>query len=145
MKKVVFLLVVLFFSTFGFAQKVSKSEVPGPVKTTLLSKLNDTVVSQWEKDGDMYKAVLLKGEMTANAYININGVWNKTVWFMPYKYAPKKISEYITKTYPKYKVTAMSMQFRTDGDFYVIDIKLKKDIQSVTFNMKSEFVKTEKK
>lgn len=145
MKKVVFLLVVLFFSTLGFSQKISKSDVPAAVKTTLLSKLNDTIVSQWEKEGDVYKATLLKGEMTANAYINVNGVWNKTVWFMPYKYAPKKINEYILKNFPKYKVVTMSMQFRTDGDFYVINIKLKKDIQDVTFNMKSEFVKAEKK
>jgi hypothetical protein len=145
MKKLVFLVVVLFFSTLGFAQKISTSQVPVAVKKTLLAKLNDTIVNQWEKDGDMYKAVMLKGEMTANAFINVNGVWNRTVWFMPYKYAPKKINEYIVKNFPKYKVTAMSMQFRTDGDFYVIDVKKKKEIQSVTFNMKSEFVRSEKK
>ncbi|HNW89972.1 MAG TPA: hypothetical protein PKN48_09935 [Bacteroidales bacterium] len=141
MKKISFLIAVILLGTVTFAQKVEKSQVPLVVKQTLFSKVQDTLLSTWELAGEVYKASFVKGELLANVDIRQNGEWVKTVWGMPYKYVPQKIKDNVLVSYADYKVVKSSIQYRTDGEYYVIEAKKKKDIKILLYNLQSEFVK----
>lgn len=143
MKKISFCIAAILLTTLSFAQKIDKSQVPPAVKLTYFNKIHDTVamVPSWELTGEIYKASFVKGEMTANVSIKQNGEWIKTVWGIPYQYIPQKIKDNVATGYAGFKVTKSSIQYRSDGDYYVIDIKKKKDVKSLLYNLKSEFIK----
>lgn len=143
MKKISFLIAVILLGSVAFAQKVEKSQVPLTVKQMLFTKVQDTLTPTWELSGEIYKASFMKGELSANVDIKQNGEWVKTVWGMPYKYVPQKIKDNVLASYADYKVVKSSIQYRTDGDYYVIETKKKKDIKILLYNLQSEFVKVD--
>ncbi len=143
MKKLVFLLAVVFLSSVAFAQKISKGQVPPAVMQMMYTKTFDTVSPTWELAGDIYKASFSKGELFANVVIKQSGEWVKTAWTMPYKYVPQGIKDNVTANYKGYKVSSSAAEYRTDGDYYVISVKKAKDIKSLLYSLKGEFVKVE--
>ena len=83
--------------------------------------------------------------MKAEIQIKENGEWIKSIWTLPYTYVPQKIKDNVPTTFPDSKVIGASIQNRTDGDYYVIEAKKKKDIQLLYYSLKSEYIKTEPK
>ncbi|HOV10159.1 MAG TPA: hypothetical protein PLT47_07710 [Bacteroidales bacterium] len=143
MKNISFCIAVILLATVSFAQKIDKSQVPPAVKLTYFNKIHDTVsmAPAWELTGEVYKASFVKGEMTANVSIKQSGEWVKTIWTIPYQYVPQKIKDNVATSYAGFKVMKSSIQYRADGDYYVIDIKKKKDVKVLLYNLKSEFIK----
>jgi len=143
MKKLILLLSIIFMVSIVSAQKIDKNQVPEAVKKMLFTKINDTLTPAWLKSGEIYNATFTKGELTASIDIKQSGEWLKTVWVMPYKYVPQKIKDNVTANYNGYKVVKSSIQYRTDGDYYIIEAKKKKDVKVLLYNLKSEFVKVD--
>lgn len=141
MRKISFFVAIIFLSITAFAQKVEKSQVPPAVKSMLYTKINDTTTPTWEKAGEIYKASMTKGELLANVDIKQSGEWVRTCWVMPFKYVPQKIKDNVTANYVGYKVTKSSIEYRTDGDYYIIEAKKKKDTKVILYSLKGEFVK----
>jgi hypothetical protein len=141
MRKLSFFIAIIITASVAFAQKVDKSQVPRAVKTMLFTKTGDTLLPTWEKAGEIYKASFIKGELKADIDIRQTGEWIKTVWSVPYKYVPQKIKDNVIANYPAYKVMKSSIQYRADGDYYVIEAKKKKDVKVLLFSLKGEFVK----
>jgi hypothetical protein len=143
MKKISLSLSLMTFVFFAFSQKIDKSQVPETVKKMLEVKMNDTLTPAWEKVGEDFLASFTKGEMKGQVFINSKGEWQKTVWILPYQYVPQKIKDHVHKAYEGFKVVKASIQYRTDGDFYVIEAKKKKVAETLLYNLKSEFVKSD--
>ena len=145
MKK--FLLLCLCSVIFlpSFAQKIETKFVPMTVKNTLLVKVNDTVNPLWEKGKDFYTATLVKGELKGAIQIKETGEWIETIWTIPFSAVPNKIKDHILKTFPDYKVLSTTIQYRSDGNYYIFEIKKKKDIQTLYYNLLNEFIKAEPK
>lgn len=143
MKKFSFFIAIILLGSVCFAQKIDKGQVPLVVKSMLYTKVQDTAGPTWEKAGEIYKASFTKGELLATIDIKQNGEWVKTVWTMPYKYVPQKIKDNVVANYAGYKVLNSSIEYRTDGDYYVIKSKKKKDIKTLLYNLKGEFVKVD--
>lgn len=141
MKKLSFFIAIILLGSVCFAQKIDKGQVPPAVKSMLYTKVQDTAGSTWEKAGDIYTASYTKGELLATVDIKQSGEWVKTVWTLPYKYVPQKIKDNVVANYAGYKVQKSSIEYRTDGDYYVIKTKKKKDVKSLLYNLKGEFVK----
>jgi len=141
MKKLSLFIAIILLGSVSFAQKIDKSQVPPAVKSMLYTKVQDTTGPTWEKAGEMYTASFTKGELLATVDIKQSGEWIKTVWTMPYKYVPQKIKDNVAANYAGYKVVKSSVEYRTDGDYYVIQSKKKKDVKSLLYNLKGEFVK----
>jgi hypothetical protein len=141
MKKLSFLLSIIFMVSLASAQTINKNQVPEAVKKMLFTKINDTLTPAWLKTGEIYNATFTKGELTASIDIIQSGEWIKTVWTLPYKYVPQKIKDNVTANYAGYKVVKSSIQYRADGDYYIMEAKKKKDIKVLLYNLKSEFVK----
>ena len=145
MKKSLLLCLCSMIFLSSFAQKIDKKLVPMTVKNTLLVKVNDTVNPLWEMGKDFYTATLVKGELKGAIQIKENGEWIETIWTIPFTTVPNKIKDHLQKTYPDYKVTSTSIQYRSDGNYYIFEIKKKKDIQTLYYNLLNEFIKAEPK
>lgn len=145
MKKTILLIACSFIAVAGFAQKIDRKQVPLDVKKILLTKANDTITPVWEKESGFYKASFTKGELKAEIQIKENGEWIKSIWILPYTYVPQKIKDNVLTSFPGSKVVGASIQNRTDGDYYVIEAKKKKDIQLLYYSLKSEYIKAEPK
>lgn len=143
MKKLSLYLLIMAIGLVAYSQKIDKSQVPEAVKKMYEVKTNDTITPAWEKNGEIYIANFNKGELKAHVEINSKAEWQKTVWVMPYQYVPQKIKDNVATSYMGFKVVKASIQYRTDGDYYVIEAKKKKVIQTIFYNLKSEFVKVE--
>jgi hypothetical protein len=143
MKKFTLYLLMMAVGLFAHAQKVDKSQVPEAVKKMFEVKTNDTLTPVWEKTGEIYTASFTKGELKAQVVIGSKAEWQKTIWDMPYQYVPQKIKDNILKDYAGFKVAKTTIQYRTDGDFYVIEVKKKKVIQTLNYDLKGEFKKVE--
>ncbi len=145
MKKLLLFCLCSMIFLSSFAQKIDKKLVPMTVKNTLLVKVNDTVNPLWEMGKDFYTATLVKGELKGAIQIKENGEWIETIWTIPFTTVPNKIKDHLQKTYPDYKVTSTSIQYRSDGNYYIFEIKKKKDIQTLYYNLLNEFIKAEPK
>jgi hypothetical protein len=143
MKKLCLYFLMMAVGMIAYSQKIDKSQVPDAVKKMFEVKINDTLTPAWEKTGEEYIASFTKGELKAQMVINSKAEWQKTVWVMPYQYVPQKIKDNILTGYAGFKVVKASIQYRADGDFYVIEAKKKKVVQTVFYNLKGEFVKVE--
>ncbi|HOY32500.1 MAG TPA: hypothetical protein PKW80_11525 [Bacteroidales bacterium] len=141
MKKSIVLFACVILSYTAFAQKITKGQVPPAVMNMLFNKVNDTITPAWELTGEIYKASFTKDELIATVDIKQSGEWVKTVWTMPYKYVPQSIKDNVLANYEGYKVFKSSIQYRTDGDYYVVELKKKKESKSLLYNLKGEFVK----
>jgi hypothetical protein len=141
MKKVCLYFLMMAIGMVAYSQKVDKSQVPEAVKKMFQVKTNDTLTPAWEKTGEEYLASFTKGELKAQVVINSKAEWQKTVWVMPYQYVPQKIKDNVLSGYAGFKVVKASIQYRTDGDYYAIETKKKKVIQTILYNLKGEFVK----
>jgi hypothetical protein len=143
MKKLSLYFLMMAIGLVAYSQKIDKSKVPDAVKKMFEVKTNDTLTPAWEKFGEDYHASFTKGELKAQVVINSKAEWQKTVWVMSYQYVPQKIKDHVLATYAGFKVVKASIQYRTDGDFYAIEMKKKKVVQTIFYNLKSEFVKLE--
>ena len=142
MKKLSLYFLIMAIGLVAYSQKIDKSQVPDPVKKMFEVKTNDTLTPAWEKAGDNFLASFSKSEMKAQVVINSKGEWQKTVWTFPYQYVPQKIKDNILTGYAGYKVVKASIiQYLTDGDFYAIEMKKKKVVQTAVYDLKGEFKK----
>lgn len=145
MKKVLLLIAFLLTAGAIVAQKTDPSQVPDIVKKSYKLKISDTVAPHWVKDGEFYTAAFNKGELKAEIRIRDNGEWSYTRWELNYsKYVPQKIRENVTASYPGFKVQRAVIEFNPGGEYYVITVKKKKEVQHLNYNMKYDFVKAEK-
>lgn len=145
MKKLCLYFLMMAIGMVAYTQKVDKSQVPEAVKKMFEVKTNDTLTPVWEKTGEDYIASFNKGELKAQVFITSQAVWQKTVWVMPYQYVPQKIKDNLLTSYAGFKVVKASIQYRTDGDYYAIEAKKKKEVQTILYNLKGEFVKIDGK
>jgi hypothetical protein len=143
MKKLTLYLLMMAMGLFVYSQKVDKSQVPEAVKKMFQVKTNDTLTPVWEKSGEIYTASFTKGELKAQVIIGSKADWQKTIWDMPYQYVPQKIKDNVLKNYAGFKVVKTTIQYRTDGDFYVLETKKKKVSQTLDYDLKGEFKKVE--
>jgi hypothetical protein len=143
MKKLTLSLLIMAVGLLAYSQKIDKSQVPEAVKKMFEVKTNDTITPVWEKSGEIYIASFTKGELKAQVVIGSKADWQKTIWDMPYQYVPQKIKDNLLKDYAGFKVAKTTIQYRTDGDFYVIETKKKKVSQTLNYDLKGEFKKVE--
>jgi hypothetical protein len=143
MKKFI-VLFILFFPFFVKAQKGSELIVPQAVLNTFKQKITDSVNVKWEKKKDYYEASFTKNNLKGEVEIKEDGQWLKTSWEIPLEYLPSKIKSNITSSYSGYKIKETEVEYRQDGDFYVVEVKKKKEELSLTYKINGEFVKSEK-
>lgn len=143
MKKLIVLL-LLAFPFFLSAQKGNPITVPQAVLNTFKQKITDSVNVKWEKEKDYYEAKFTKNNLKAEVEIKEDGQWINTSWEIPLEYLPAKIKANITTSYPGYKIKEAEVEYRQDGDFYMVDVKKKKEELNLTYKINGEFVKSEK-
>lgn len=143
MKTIIISLSILLFGITVNAQKIASDQVPMAVVNTFKTKISDTVNVVWNLAGDVYEATFTKGELTGHIFIKSTSIWEKSVWQLPYVYVPTRIKDHVAANYKGFKVQKSFLEYRTDGDFYVIEMKKKKLIQKATYNIKCEFLKVE--
>ena len=78
-------------------------------------------------------------------YISAIGEWKKSIYTIPIQYVPQTIKDNIAKDYPGFNVSKSYIQYSSDGDFYLIEIKKKKEVQTIKYTLKGEIVKVEPK
>ena len=143
MKKLSLYFLMMAIGFIAFSQKIDKSQVPDPVKKLFETKINDTLTPVWEKKGDDFLATFPKAALKGEVWISSKTEWVKTIWTMPYEYVPQKIKDNVLTSYAGFKVSKASIRQSPDGDYYVIEAKKKKEIQTILYNLKGEFVKVE--
>lgn len=144
MKKLISVLAVVLIAGGLYAQKVAEKDVPPAVLSTFKSKITDSVSVVWSKDSALYEASFTKNNMPVEVEIKETGEWVMTEWGIPAEYLPKKIKHHVDSVYAGYKLVETTIAYRTDGNFYLIEVKKKKDTQELTYTLTCEFVKSEK-
>lgn len=139
-----FSLVMLFFLN-AFSQKISESEVPASVIKSYKAKVSDSLATTWEKHETFYTARFTKSDLKASMVFAENSEWIWTRWEVPSQYLPKKIKEYLAANYPKHKIKNTIIEYKPGGEFYLVGLKLKKDLPTLRFTIKSDFVQVEPK
>jgi uncharacterized membrane protein YkoI len=140
-------LVVLLFLVLPFvlaAQKSKPIEIPQVVLNTFKQKITDSVVVTWSKEKDVFEAKFSKSNMKGEVEIKEDGQWINTSWELSLEFLPAKIKSHISTTYPGYKVKEAEIEYRQDGNFYIVEVKKKKETLDLTYTIAGEFVKSEK-
>ena len=140
-------LLVLFLALVPFilfAQKSKTIEIPQVVLNTFKQKITDSVEVKWEKQKDYYEAKFSKNNMKGEIEIKEDGQWLSTSWEVPLEYIPAKIKANITSAYAGYKIKEAEIEYKQDGNVYVIEVKKKKEELSLIYSITGEFVKAEK-
>jgi hypothetical protein len=127
----------------AFSQKIKASEVPQGILKAYQMKVIDTLTTNWEKIGSYYTAHFTKSNLKASMVFQESSEWIWTRWEIATQYLPKKVKEYITANYPKYKIASAIIEYKPGGEFYLVGLKLKKEMPVLRFNIKSEFVAIE--
>lgn len=143
MKKLGLLCLCMMFFFNSFSQKLSTSDVPAGVLKSYKMKIADSLPTSWEKTDKFYTARFKKNDLKASMVFSESSEWIWTRWEVSSEYLPKKIKEYITANYPKYKIIKTNIEYKTGGEFYLIGLKLKKDKPTLRFTIKSDFVSVE--
>jgi len=106
MKKIVFLLAVLFFSLSIYADKIPESEVPANVKSYIQGKYSGSVRVEWEYDKkkDLYKAEFYVDGRKAVLELNNAGKVINSDEVILLKDIPASASSYIKKNFPEAEI-----------------------------------------
>ncbi len=140
---VIFALSLLISGGVVLAQKIKPEAVPPGVMKAYIMKIADTIPTSWEKHGPYYTARFTKSKLKASMVFQESSEWVWTRWEMDTKYVPKKVKEYITTSYPGYKIANAIVEYKPGGEYYLIGLKKGKDIPILRFGMKSEFIDVE--
>ncbi len=122
------------------AQKIAESEVPSSVVKMYHMKMTDTVTTSWEKYDNFYTARFTKSNLKASMVFSENAEWIWTRWEIPSQYLPKKVSEHLVATYPKYKITGTTIEYKPGGEYYLVKLKKKKEKKTLRYSIKTDFV-----
>ncbi|MFH6988410.1 PepSY-like domain-containing protein [Flavobacterium collinsii] len=109
MKNSMLTCLVLLFSFFAIAQRVSEKDIPNRVKSKfLLSYPNQTNV-KWEKEKENYEASFTSGQTKQSTLLDSNGNILETEEEISVKKLPANALAYIQKTYKNKKIKEAAM------------------------------------
>jgi hypothetical protein len=143
MKRIIILSVCLLIGLCAIAQKINKADVPLNIIKIYQSKMIDSLPATWELKNDNYIAHFSKSDLNANMVISDKNEWVNTQWEIPSEYLPKKVKEYISANYAGYKTSKTRIEYKPGGEFYLVELKKKKELRVLRFSVKSEFIGVE--
>lgn len=142
MKKLIVL--VLMIIPFLLNAQKGNINIPQAVLNTFKQKVLDSVTVKWEKKKEYYEANFTKNNLKAEVEIKEDGQWIKTSWEIPVEYIPSKIKTNINTAFPGYKIKEAEIEYKQDGDAYVVEVKKKKELIDLYYKINGDFIKSEK-
>ncbi len=108
MKKMMLLISLAMLSSFVFAQKKQKLEVPTEVKKAFATRFPDAKVEEWQKKGDFFEAEFELNKIEQSVLIDAKGDILEIEEEIKVKQLPSSIFAYVAKNYPKQKIKEAS-------------------------------------
>ncbi len=100
MKKSAVTMIVMFFATLSFAQKVQERNVPANVKSTFQKMYPTAKEVKWDKEGDSYEASFDLTKTDNSVLIDAQGNIIETEVEIELSVLPKGILDYVKTQYP---------------------------------------------
>ncbi|WP_291286313.1 PepSY-like domain-containing protein [Flavobacterium sp.] len=109
MKHSILTCLVLLFSSFAIAQRVSEKEIPNSVKSKFLISHPGQTHVKWEKEKENYEASFTSGKTKHSTLLDSNGNILETEEEISVKQLPANALAYIQKTYKNKKIKEAAM------------------------------------
>ncbi len=103
MKKAIATMVVVFFATFTFAQKIKEKDVPANVKTTFQAKYPTAKEVKWDKEGEAYEVSFDLDKIDNSVLMDALGNIVETEVEIDLNQLPTGILDYVKTHYPNKK------------------------------------------
>ncbi len=144
MKKLLFVFCLSLVAAFnGYAQQISKKDVPAPIIKSYLSQNSKGVQdSVWSKEViAIYKVNYMDDGKPYEAQYFEDGRWIKTFTEITQSELHPAIAAQLTQHYPNYKIEKSFIELNNDGKFYAVDLARGKDKLYVYFQMSGKMVR----
>lgn len=140
MKKI--LIACLMLAAFPlFAQKISDSKVPVPVKRTFSGNFAGVTDVKWEQEKGNYEANFKQNNQKKSATFAPDGTWLETEQPIEIHELPVAASDYLAKHYKGEKIKEAAKITLANGDtHYEAEVKG----MDIIFDEKGKFIKTQK-
>jgi hypothetical protein len=139
--KSIFVTGMLLASMQAFAQKMSESKVPAPVKATFNKNFATVKDAKWEKENDNYEANFQQNGTKMSATFNANGTWLETENAVDVSELPAAATTYLASNYKGEKVKGAAKLKMANGEtHYEAEVKG----MDVIFDETGKFLKTQK-
>jgi hypothetical protein len=99
MKKSILLLAFAVSVSLGFSQKITESEVPGPVKGALNKQYPNATNVKWDKENSAYEASFDSNKTDTSILFDGTGKIIETEVEIQMNQLPKGVSEYVNAHY----------------------------------------------
>jgi len=129
-------------TSFVFAQNVASSAVPSAVASKFSTLYPNSKAEQWKNVKGNYETKFTQDKTKMCVVIDPSGNVVKTTTTIAVSELPKSVSGYVTKNYPKEKITEACKTIEADGK--VKYEALVKD-NHLCFDTDGNFVKSEKR
>lgn len=138
MNKIFILSLLIFFSGFSFAQKISADKVPAAVKSKFSSLYPATVIPVWEKENGNYEAAFQLNKKKMSVLIDPMGNLKETETFIQVAELPAAAKQYVEKNKAGAKIAEASRIVDSNGR---ITFEAEVNGKDMVFDEKGNFVK----
>lgn len=140
MKKLnVLILILVFFSSLTFAQKVTPDKVPANVKQAFLKEYPKAMESGWRVDNETYQVFFNVNGVKHAAKFDKDGKWIDKEVRINLAELPKEVTASIAKNFAGYKsYEAEKVETPNKGTLYNVGLEKEKEFMEVHFSLKGE-------
>ena len=119
----------------SFAQQITASQVPGPVKVEVQARFPGAKITEWKLKGKDYEAEFTIHRIDIAAKFNSTGKWLETETAIDLLEVPPAIRGRFASQFPGYKVVETQSLHRADGSglIYEIHFENRKEVVKVLF------------
>jgi hypothetical protein len=140
MKKIVFIIMVLFIGVSVQAQKVDESAVPISTRKAFAKMYPNVKIFKWEQNGVDFEANFKEDDIQQSATYDPDGVFIRLEKLIAFTAFPQGITDYMAKNLPGKKVKeASQITDAAGGITYEVEIK---EVDYI-FDAKGNFLKKE--
>ncbi len=133
------IVMLLFFSTLNFAQKVMPDKVPAPVKQTFMKEFPKAIETGWRVDNGTYQALFNLNGVRHAAKFDKNGQWIDKEVRIDLADLPKEVTASIAKNFAGYKsYEAEKVETPNKGTLYNVGLEKGKKFLEVHLSFKGE-------
>ncbi|GAB2531168.1 PepSY-like domain-containing protein [Rufibacter soli] len=123
MKTMYVTLLVAASTLWGCSQKVTASNLPSLVKSSLQTKFPAATAIEWEKEGQAYEAEFLLGQVEYTALLDSTGQILATKQDLTAADLPETVSQALKRDFQAYLVEDVEKVERNGQVFYQVELE----------------------
>ena len=140
MKNLKTLILLLFVSSFAFAQNLKLPEVPQAVRDAFTSENSKATDIEWKADMNNYKVEFDMGRMEHEIWYTAAGEIIKRENDIPESDLPKAIRDVIATKYSGYRLDDIEMNWQDNVTTYKVELEKGKEEWELVFDANGKII-----